>query len=386
MAFLVKNLDRVEVMVEVTEGTPVDAAANSDMIEPVSDSVTLDIEKAEIERKLLGGTVESDASRVGLPTISGALTTELRSHSTAGAAPVDNDRLLQSLLGGKSAVAAATTTTGNTTTVLTFSSHSFTAGMVALIKITGAYECRPIASVTATTITLAFAVSAGSIADGTEVEAVCVYYPDSTLEKSLTVTHRPANDLKHQAAGIRATSGSISGWSTGETPSMEFALSGLSIAKTVGAGSYSPAANTALPPVILNSCAYINGTLVDYNEFSLAIEKEVADAPSACQASGIVSKRTTGIKISGKIDPYTSDVSVARFGLYDDNTDISLLVFAYNPTSTAGEYGEVVAIWIPQAKITKLPLKDVNGVYADDLEFKTHKTSAGNDSLFLNFI
>ena len=70
---------------------------------------------------------------------------------------------------------------------------------------------------------------------------------------------------------------------------------------------------------------------------------------------------------------------------FNDNDDTSLFFYAYNPTATTGEFEEVVAFWLPQAKITAAPVADNDGIASQAIELKAHRSS-NNDSVFLGFI
>jgi hypothetical protein len=70
---------------------------------------------------------------------------------------------------------------------------------------------------------------------------------------------------------------------------------------------------------------------------------------------------------------------------FNNNSDVSFFAYAYNPTSTTGEFEEVVAMWIPQGRIIEAPVADVDGIVAENIVIRAHQ-SGGNDSIFLSFI
>ena len=379
-----KSLDKLALMAESTEGKAV-AATAANYVEPVAEGLSFNLEREEIERNLLSDTAEPTASRVGTSTVTGEASFECRANSTTGHAPVDLDLPLRSLLGGKRSATAKATTVGNTATILKFASpHPFKAGDCILVKMAGKYEIRPVKSITGTTVTLAIALSAIP-ADRTMAEAITTYFFDSKSSATLTAEHYPGNELKDVIAGLRAVTGSLNDWSTGNVPKMAFTFNGLSMTKSAGSTDNSPPDNSAMPPVVLNSCAWINGTKVEYNDFSLSIENTIADLPSACAKSGKISTRIIRQLVTGTINPYTEDSDVNRFELFDKNKDVSLFAYAYNPATNTGELNQAIAIWIPQARITALPRADLNGIYIDDIQFKAHRSS-GKDSLFMSFI
>ena len=379
-----KSLDKLALMAEATEGTAVSSNSASHFVEPVSEGLSFNVEKEEIERILLNDSAEVEASRVGTSTVSGEVSFECRAHSTLGAAPVDLDLCLRSLLGGKRSAVLANTIAGSTTTILKFVGHSFKVGDCVLVKVARSYEIRPVKAITKTDVTLAIALSAAP-ATASKVDAVTTYFLDAKSSITLTAEHYPGNELKSVMAGLRAINGSLSDWSTGNIPKMAFSFNGLSLTQAEGSSDISSSNNTALPPVILSSGAWLNGVPIEYNDLALSVENTIADLPSACAQGGKIGTRITRQLVTGSINPYTEDDDVDRFKLFDKNKDVSLFVYAYNPTATAGEFNQAVALWMPQARITALPRSDLNGIYTDDIQFKAHR-SLGKDSLFISFI
>ena len=379
-----KSLDKLALVAEIEEGTAVAANTAANYVGPIAEGLSFNLEREEIERNLLNDSAEIEASRVGTSTVSGEVSFECRANSTTGGAPVDLDLSLRSLLGGKRNSASVSTVAASTATVLKFANHSFKVGDSVLVKIKGKFEIRPVTKTTDTEVTLAFAL-ASAPATGVSVEAVTTYFPDTKSSITLTAEHYQGNEIKSVIAGLRAVNGSLSDWSTGNIPKMAFSFNGLSMDLSNGSSNLNPAANTALPPVILSSCAWLNGTKLEYNDLALSIENTIADLPSACSKSGKIGSRITQQLVTGSINPYMEDDDVDRFKLFDKNKDISLFVYAFNPTESAGEFNQAIALWIPQGRITALPKSDLNGIYTDDVQFKAHRGS-GKDSVFISFI
>ena len=378
-----KSLDKLALVAEAKEGEAAKAAA-AHYVESVAEGLSFNLEREEIERNLLNDSAEIEASRVGTSTVSGEATFECRANSAAGEAPVDLDLSLRSLLGGKRSAASASLAAGSTETVLKFTNHAFKVGDSVLVKAAGKFDIRPVIGVTSTEVTLAFALQTAPAAN-VVVEAVTTYFPDSKSSMTLTAEHYPGNEIKNVIAGLRAVNGSLSDWSTGNIPKMAFSFNGLSMDLSEGSSNLAPAENTSLPPVILSSCAWLNGVQLEYNDFALTVENTIADLPSACSKNGKIGTRITQQLITGSINPYMEDDDVDRFNLFDTNKDISLFVYAFNPTDTAGEFNQAIAVWVPQARITALPKSDLNGIYTDDVQFKAHRGS-GKDSVFMSFI
>ena len=381
-----KNENRLGLKVESTEGTYNAMSGSSDFVEVLADAANFTIERDEIERDILSSTVEIEASRVGIKNVNGTIPVEYRANSTAGSAPVDLDLLLRSLMGGKRQNAAAdTTTTGNSSTVLNFTSHDIEVGDIVLVKEAGAYELRPVSAKDATSITFPFALDNGAPSDGVEVEKFTTYYFDSTNSVTLSAEHTKGDLVQQQVAGLRVGQMSLSDFTVGSTPKAEFTLEGTSMSESVSASTADPAANSALPPIVLNACLWLNGVKLEYQNFGLTVTSELAPVQSACADSGRIATRITKQMVEYTIDPYMEDDDVDRFTLFDQNNDASLFVYAYNPSSTAGEFSQAVGFWVPQSKIISKSDGDADGLYIDEITGKAHR-SAGNDSIFLGFI
>ena len=383
---VVHNESSIALKAEVTEGTYVPAAAATDYVECLSSGLELVKNTEELARDTLGGTVESEASRTGVPEVSGSIPVELRASATEGGYPQSLDIQLRSLLGGRRTAATANTTTGATSTVLTFTSHPFLKGDSVLVKEAGAFEVRPISAITSTTITFPFALDNGAPSDGVTVAAVGTYYHDTVNAISFSAEYNIGNEIQDQVDGLRVTSGAIENWTVGTIPTFTCAVVGQDSARSNDTQSYTPNFTAdALPPVTLEACLWVGGAKLSYSELSLSIENEVSPITDACVASGKQGHRIIGQKVSFSANPYMDDTTFATYTSWENNSDTSVFFYAFNPSSTTGEFSEAVAVWIPQGKITAHPTGDANGLATDALEIKAHRSS-GNDSVFMSFI
>lgn len=192
--------------------------------------------------------------------------------------------------------------------------------------------------------------------------------------------------IKEAISGAKALSASLEGWTASETPSINFSIEGLDIVKAPGSPSVIvDFSGDAKVPVIHNACAWLGIDKVDYSEFGLSIENSKADIPNACSSTGKSGNRKTGFTVSGSINPYMEIDNVDRWTKFRNGTVTSLFTYAYNPTGVAGEFNQVVAIWMPNIKISSMPQADQDGVLVDSIEFKAFR-SLGNDTLFMSFI
>jgi len=388
---IVTNESTVALMPESTEGTYVAPASGTDYVE-VLEGAEFNKTREELTRNTLGGTVEAEASRVGIAEASGTVGVELKASATEGDAPQSLDVLLRSLLGGKRQILSGQTSDAatHTDTIIYFADTSvFSIGDIILVKEAGAFECRPIVAITADeSITLAFALENGAPASEVVVAQVTTYYSDTANAIAFSAEHNLGNNaIKQKVRGLRAASGSINNFTVGQLPQMEFGLQGLDIARVDENASFAPVFTAdALPPVTLSACVYLSGAKLAYTEASLSIENTINYIQDACDADGRIGSRITDQATSFTFNPYMQDDSTAAtWDKFNTNTNVSVFTYAYNPSSTAGEFSEIVAFWLPQGKITASPVADTDGIVAESIEIKAHK-NLGNDSVYISFL
>lgn len=380
------NESSVAVKVETTEGTYNAPTAGTDYLEVLSDGLELNKTREELVRDNLSSTVESEASRVGIADVTGTIPVELRASDTAGSAPQMLDVLMQSCLGGKRNAATQTSDTGHTSTVINFAgAPNFSVGDVVMVKEAGAFELRPVSAVGATSITFPFALENGAPSDAVVIEAVTTYYHDTTNAVTFSAEHNIGGEIQQQAAGLRAASFSIENWQTGQIPSVSASVQGLSLERADSGATASPDFTAdALPPTALQACLFINGVKKSYNELGLNVENTISYIPDACDADGRIGSRITAQTVTFNANPYLDDTDLTEWNSFNDNDDVSIFFFAYNPTSTSGEFENAIAVWMPQGKITEIPVGDLDGIATNDLVVKAHRSS-GNDSVFMSF-
>ena len=390
---IVKNESTLALVPEATEGTydAVSAGNGSEYIEVLADGAELNLTRELLERDLLTDTVEKEAVRTSIANVEGSIPVELKTSSTEGDAPQSLDVLLRSLLGGKRQITSDQTSddTTHTSTVIYFSDTSaFAVGDCVLIKEDNAYEVRPIASIQEdTSITLAFALDNGAPSNSVVVSQVTTYYHDTANSISFSAEHNLGSQaIQQQVNGLRCNSGSIENWSVGQIPTMTFGVQGLGLARVDADASETPAFSDALPPVALSACMWVDGNKLSYTEFGMSVENTVSYIQDACDADGRIASRITDQTVSVNVNPYMDDSDLSKtWDKFNDNDDVSFFIYAYNPSSTSGEFANAVAIWIPQAKITASPVADNDGIIAENLEIRAHRSS-GNDSVFMSFI
>lgn len=389
---VITNESTVALVAEVTEGTYVAPSSGTDYVEVLAEGLELNKTREELSRNTLGGTVESEASRVGIAEAQGSIPVEYKASATEGDAPQSLDVLLRSLLGGKRQITLdQTSDTGHTSTVINFADTSaFSVGDIVLVKESGAFECRPISAiVTDTSIEFPFALDNGAPSDSVVIAQVTNYYHDTTNAITFSAEHNLGSQaIKQKVNGLRAVSGSIENFNVGQLPTMSFGVQGLNIDREDADASFSADFTAdALPPVVLESCVWLNGTKMSYTELAVNIENTVSYIQDACDVDGRIGSRITEQVTTASFNPYLDDSDLTKtWDKFNDNDDVSMFYYSFNPTSTDGEFGEVVAGWLPQGKITASPVADNDGIVSEAVEVKAHKSGAGSNSVFLAFI
>lgn len=385
---IVKNASTLALVPEATEGTYDAVTSAAEYVEILAEGAELNKQRELLERDLLTDTVETEAARVGISDITGSIPVEFKANATEGDAPQSLDVLLRSLLGGKRQVTTdQTSSTGHTSTVINFSSHDFAVGDLVLVKASGAYEVRPVSAADATSITFPFALENGAPADGVVCAQVTNYYSDTANAITFSAEHNLGSQaIQQQVAGLRAASMSLDNWSVGQIPTANFSVQGLSLTRADADASFAPTFADGLPPVALSACMWVDSNKLAYTELSLSIENTISYIQDACDADGRIASRITNQITNVTCNPYMDDADLTKtWNKFNDNSDVSFFTYAYNPTSTAGEFEEVVAVWIPQAKIIEAPVADNDGIISENLSIRAHR-STGNDSIFLGFI
>lgn len=391
MSTLVKGQSSLYLIEESTEGEFVPESSIDEALEPNQDGLEFSLKREEIERKTLTNTIEAVESRLGLKTVTGSIPMEFKAGKTAGEAP-RGQILYESLMGGKREITTTTTTkaSGNTTSFLAIDDadiSKFNVGDCIMLKLGAEFQVRPIASVVTTigAAGLNMAIPFNTVAHSQIIEKVTTYFHNGD-SKSFSAAHYIGGEILESVSGLKSISASLDNWTANQTPSITFSVEGLNVTRAVGTPSLTPDFSLdSKVPVLQNACAYLGTEEIDYSELGLSIENTKADLPSACSPSGKIGTRKTAFAVSGSINPYMSDANVDRWNKFENGTVTSLFVFAGNPTNTPGEMNQVVAIWIPNLKITNMPSKDQDGVLLDAIEFKAFRKN-GNDSLFMSFI
>lgn len=393
---LAKNTTVISVMEEVTEGTYVAPAAATDYVQPLADGFDLQKKKELIERNILTSSIGVVTPRTGTKTVSASLPVEFRASGVEGQ-ETDFDLLLQSLLGSRRKITTNKTTkaSAGTTTQAPIEDAdigAFNVGDTVIFKIAGAHHMAVITSKVSTlgAAVINFLPAAGANIPSSTVISKCVtYYPANSGHKALSLSYYLGNEILDKAFGCKVTQFSLDNFTAGQLASMKFDLEGLGYDQLNGSAPHTPSFDTGLPPLILQACVFQDGVEVQVNQFSLTIANTLGFLTSTCSENGRISSRVTKRALTGSINPYKDDTSVAQFTKFDQNQEFSLYVKAFNPSTVDGEIqmGSAIGIYLPKCLITELNTGDQDGILTDELSFSATRGSAGDtEEIYLGMI
>lgn len=395
---IVKGRTRIAVMEEVTEGTYVAPAAATDYVQPTEDGMEMSPAKELKERSVLNNSIGKSRSRVGIKSVTASIPVELIGGGVEGSKP-DYDLLMKATLGNTRALAARVTSksSGNGTNTLAIEDAdigSLAVGDIVLVLETGAHVIAPILSKVSTagsaTITLLRSkIGGGNFSNSVQIAKFTTFYPANSGHSPLSVSMYWGDEIRESGSGMRPSAMTLENFTTGEIASLNYQLEGITFNEIDGSAPQVPTFSQALPPLILSACVYQDGTQVDVNEVTLSVENAIGFITSTCSADGRISSRITERKVSGSLNPYKDDASVAQFTRFNNNTEFSLFFFAANPSSTAGEYtlGSVIGFWLPHCIVTEKKGGDLDGVLTNELSFMADRDEDGSaDEIFVGYI
>jgi len=390
---ILKELTKIGVEPEVTEGTYVAPGADTSYLQPLSDGFGIEPSTNVNERTVLSGgfTKARPISKINGCTAS--LNVEMRGSGLEGA-QTDFHYLIKGLLGGERQIAARQTSgTTHTTTLLNFADTSaFAVGDIICVLEAGAYHVSPIISIVANVSITLLTAAGGAFSDAVEVAKVSTYYPSNSFSdyESLSLSYYSGDEIIERGMGCRPLSMAVSNFTASGLASLDFALEGVDYVEADGSAPHTPAYDTGTPPVIQNASLYIDSDEFCLESFAMSIENSKANLPSICADSGVRGTRWNGKRsVTGSINPYKDDTTVDFYTKLKANTAFSLFAFAANPSGTAGEFelGSIVAYYMPYCTVTKKVTGDIEGVLTDDIEFTADGTASGAETeVFISFI
>lgn len=394
MALTVKDNTKIGVEIEVTEGTYLAPQSASSYVQTLSDGTEMTPAKELLEREIFNGSIGKTTPRTGTRSVSGAVPTEARASSTEGSAP-EYDALLRSALGLRRQKTADTTSkaAGHTASRLEIEDADiadFEVGDIVLVKEAGDYHVSPIiakdSGAGVANIDL-LVPAAGAFSGSVVIAKYSTYTTADSGHPTLSISKYVEDAVLEQATGSRVNAMELQSFETGQVASWNFGFEGLSFDRSLTAIPHTPAFDSSLPPIILNACLFQDGVQLDVNALSFSLENTLGFATSTCSPNGRFSSRVTARSITGSINPYKQDNSIAQFTKFNTNTEFSLFAYAYNPTAVAGEYEQIVAVYLPNCIITEMGESDQDGLLVNDLSFSASRgTDASEEEIYLGFI
>lgn len=394
MADTIKNNQKVAVMIEAVEGT-YQAPANGDsFISPLADSLEINPTKERLERNNLNSSIGKSTSRGGMQSVSAAISVEAKANGIAGAEP-EYSPLLKAALGTsrQNTTVITSKASGNTATVLQIEDADISklnVGDTVLVKQAGAFHLSPILSKTTGTgtasVTLLIAHPSGDMTDSVQVEKFSTYYTANSGHPTLSVSKYVEDARLEKAIGCRVASFALNNFTTGQLADFSFSLEGLGFDQALAAPGYTPSYDSALPPKVLSAFVYQDNAQIAINELTFNVENSLAYKTSTASENGRISSRITERVVSGSINPYKQDNSLAQFNKFKNETEFSVFGYMAIPTAT-GEYKDVVAFYMPKCVITEYTEADQDGLLQENLAFNATRGADGsNEEIFITII
>lgn len=396
---ITKNTSIIGVEKEVTEGTYLAPTAATSYIQPLSGGFEASPKRELIDRNILTSSIGKATPRLGIASAAGALPVEFRASGVEGG-DVDFAALLESALGAKRSIAANKTSkaapahTVDTLQIEDADIAAFNVGDIICIKETAKYHVAAIVSKTSGAGTATITVTPGRIGGGIFPASVVIsksqmYFTANTAHPALSLSYYWGNQIRAAIAGAKITSLAIDNYAVGQVAAFNFGFDALSYVETDGVAPHTPTFDTGLPPIILSACVFKDGVSVDINKLGLSLANTLSFMTSVCNSNGRISSRVTERKVTGSINPYKDDTSVANFTGFNAGTEFSILARAYNPSAVAGEFtlGSIVGIWLPKCIVTEYKVADQDGILTDELTFQAVRGSDGStEEMYLGLI
>lgn len=396
MAIAVRDNTVYAVEIEDTENVYKAPQSATSYVQTLADGAEMSPAKELLERNIFNGSIGKTTPRTGIRTVTGALPVEMRAAATEGQAP-EYDALLRSALGSRRQVTATTidnTDSGGThTTTRAYlpdaDASKYNVGDIVTVKVAGAYHTSPVVAVsnTAGNVYVDLLVAADSaFSNGDAIAAVSTYVTANSGHPTLSISKYVEAAVLEQATGCRVSSMALENFTTGQLASFNFGFEGMDFDRSITAQPHTPAYSSAEPPIILEACVYQDGVKIQINELAFSVENSLGFATSTCSSNGRISGRVVERTVTGSLNPYKTDDSIAQFSKFKNNTEFSIFGTAKIPTSVAGEYEQVVSFYLPSCIITEIGESDQDGLLQEDLSFSAGRGSdASKEEIYVSF-
>lgn len=342
------------------------------------------------EREFITGSIGLPKPLVGMKSAEASLTFEARGGADGGTKP-DYAPILKSFFGSEVVRASDyLTDASSTTTSLIMAAGAganFAVGDMVLIKKgTGNSAVRFVTAKATDTLTIAPALAAGEVpGTGVTVSGAVTYKPANSAHVSLSLSCYWGNQIREAIIGAKVKSFSLAAWEVGEIPKFTCNLQALSYTRIDGAAPHTPTYVSQLPCVVLNAVLMKDGVATQVKGISLAGDQEIIKAYDVADADGATAQYVTKRTITGSINPYLDDTSVANFTSYNASTSFSLLLTIGNVDSS-GDFveGSIIGVYLPQCVFTENSIGDDGGLLMENLNFRAHRGDTGTtDEIYL---
>lgn len=363
---------------ETTAAVP---ASSTDFVQVLEDGLEVSPAKELVERNILTTSIGNVTPRASTKSVSGALPVELRAKGVEGGIP-QFDVPLRSAMGYRSRIRNRITTgSSHTTTTLNVTAADEKVkkwDMLVILQSANHHVCF-VTNVTSSVITF-FPEAPFTPSNSVELAKTVSYKPANSGHAVYTPNVYWGNEIREQAIGSRSASLSLENLTTGQIVTQNYGFEGLNFDRADGSAAFTPSYDAGLPPLALCASAYIDGVEINVNEVSVSLENTLGFLTSITSCDGRLAGRVTERVVSGSLNPYMDDASVANWTKFKNNTTFSLVVVLANQSSTAGEYelGSICAFYLPSCLITEIPVADQEGVLTDAISFSA---SRGQDGL-----
>lgn len=397
MGLTIRQNQELAIMEEVTEGTYLVPASGADYVQALSDGLEMTPAKELLDRNIMDGNIGMLTPRQGMSSVAGSISVEMKTSGTEGAAP-EASPLYRAAMGNSRTFVTKTSDDTDSGTPHTSSriylldgdAAVYNVGDIVTTKRSGAYHTSPITAVSTAGgdnyIDLLVADPAGAYVDGIAITAGYTALTANTGHPTLSISKYVEGAVLEQAAGCRVNSMSLNNFATGQLADVGFAFEGLNFDRSVTASPYTPSFDSAYPAVILSACVYVDGVALDVSDVSISLENSLGFVSPTCSSTGRSSSRVASRTISGSFTPYKQDDSVANFDRWNDSTEFSLFITAHVPTSTAGEYDQIVSWYLPVCFSTEIGESDADGILQDAISFRASRGSDGSsEELYVTF-
>lgn len=390
---LAKELTRIGIEEEVTEGTYVAPSADTSYVAPLDGGFSITPAKELKERNILTVGFQKVRPRTGLRSVEATLNVEARGSGVEGG-ETDFHPLMKNMLGNTRTLAARKTSgISHTTSRIFFATTAgLNVGDVVVVLESGAHHVSPITAVVLDTHIDLLVPAGSAFTDNVEVAKNVTYFGSNTLTdfKALSLSFYQGNEILESAIGVRPNALSLSNFTTGEIASFDFTMSGLDFDRSDASAPHTPVYDDETPPLILGACVYKNGVERKVNNFSFSVEHETSFLTATCEPAGRIAGRKSGKRnVTGSFDPYADDTDVSDFDDFKNDTPYSVFAFAANPSAVAGEYdlGSVFGVYMPNCLTTADAFGENEGVLTNEVEFSSDGGTGGTENeIYISFI